>query len=233
MSGPINGMRQAASAMRYLERRQEVVANNLANVDTHGFKGERVFARMLGDGMGPVADTMTDRRGGSLKQTGSPLDIAIAGNGFLVVDTPQGERLTRGGSFRLDESGQVVDPRGNVLLGEGGPLTIEGGTIEIDTAGKIIVDGKEVATLRVEDVPAGTELIHEEGTLFAADGASTPVDPDARKIRQGHLEDSNVSSIDALVDMISIQRAYSAAQKTMVTLDDIRGTIANELGKPV
>lgn len=233
MSGPINGMKQAASAMRYLERRQEVVANNLANVDTHGFKGERVFARMLGDGMGPVADTRTDLRNGSLKQTGSPLDIAIGGDGFLVVDTPQGERLSRGGSFRLDDSGHVVDPRGNVLLVEGGPLTVNGGTIEIDSAGKVLVDGKDVGTLRVENVPAGTELIHEEGTLFATNAVGTAVDPGDRKIRQGHLEDSNVSSIDALVDMISIQRAYSAAQKTMVTLDDIRGTIANELGKPV
>src|SRR5690606_32401424 len=116
MSGPINGMKQAASAMRYWERRQEITANNLANVDTHGFKGERVFARMLGDGMGPVADTETDLRNGSLRQTGSPLDIAIGGDGFLVVETPQGERLTRGGSFRLDDTGRVVDARGNLLL---------------------------------------------------------------------------------------------------------------------
>jgi flagellar basal body rod protein FlgG len=233
MSGPINGMRQAASAMRYLERRQEVVSNNLANVDTHGFKGERVFARMLDDGLGPVADATTDLRAGSLKETGSPLDIAIGGDGFLVVQTPQGERLTRGGSFRLDETGQVVDPRGNVLLGEGGPLNIEGGTIEIDAAGRIFVDGKDAGTLRVENVPAGTEMVHEEGTLFAADGAASPVASGERRIRQGYLEDSNVSSIDALVDMITIQRAYTAAQKTMVTLDDIRGTIANDLAKPV
>ena len=233
MSGPINGMKQAASAMRYLERRQEVVANNLANVDTHGFKGERVFARMLGDGMGPVADTTTDRRAGALKQTGAPLDIAIGGEGFLVVETPQGERLTRGGSFRLDDEGRIVDPRGNFLLSEGGPLTVQGGTVEVDSAGKILVDGREIGTLRVEDVPPGSELLHEEGTLFLATEPTASVADGDRRIRQGHLEDSNVSSIDSLVDMISIQRAYSAAQKTMVTLDDIRGTIANELGKPV
>lgn len=233
MSGPINGMKQAASAMRYLERRQEVVANNLANVDTHGFKGERVFARMLDGGMGPVADTTTDRRGGSLKETGSPLDIAIGGDGFLVVETPEGERLTRGGSFRLDEEGRVVDPHGNLLLTEGGPLTVQGGSVEIDSAGKILVDGRDVGTLRVEDVPAGSELLHEEGTLFVATEPTVAVEAGDRRIRQGHLEDSNVNSIDALVDMISIQRAYAAAQKSMVTLDEIRGTIANELGKPV
>lgn len=233
MSGPINGMKQAASAMRYLQRRQEVVANNLANVDTHGFKGERVFARMLGDGMGPVADTTTDLRGGALRQTGAPLDLAIGGDGFLVVDTPNGERLTRGGSFRLDDEGRVVDARGNALLTDGGPLIVQGGTVEVDGAGRIRVDGRDVGTLRVEDVPPGTELLHEEGTLFIAAEGTIPVDGGDRQIRQGHLEDSNVSSIDALVDMISIQRAYAAAQKSMVTLDEIRGTISNELGKPV
>lgn len=233
MSGPINGMKQAASAMRYLQRRQEVVANNLANVDTHGFKGERVFARMLGDGMGPVADTTTDLRGGALRQTGAPLDLAIGGDGFLVVDTPNGERLTRGGSFRLDDEGRVVDARGNALLTDGGPLIVQGGTVEVDGAGRIRVDGRDVGTLRVEDVPPDTELLHEEGTLFVATEGTIPVDGGDRQIRQGHLEDSNVSSIDALVDMISIQRAYAAAQKSMVTLDEIRGTISNELGKPV
>jgi flagellar basal-body rod protein FlgF len=183
--------------------------------------------------MGPVADTTTDLRAGSLKQTGAPLDIAIGGEGFLVVETPQGERLTRGGSFRLDDEGRIVDARGNLLLSEGGPLTVEGGTVEVDSTGRIAVDGKEIGTLRVEDVPAGSELLHEEGTLFVATEPTVAVDPGERRIRQGHLEDSNVSSIDSLVDMISIQRAYSAAQKTMVTLDEIRGTIANELGKPV
>ena len=233
MSGPINGMKQAASAMRYWERRQEIVANNLANVDTTGFKGERAFARMLGDGQGPVADARTDLRKGALAQTGAALDLALGGDGFLVVETPQGERLTRGGSFRLDDLGRVVDHRGNLLLSEGGPITVEGGAVEIDSAGNVRVDGREAGRLRVEDVPGGVGLLHEEGTLFVATQGTVGVEADQRQIRQGHLEESNVSSIDSLVDMISIQRAYSAAQKTMVTLDEIRGTIANDLGKPV
>jgi len=233
MSGPINGMRQAASAMRYWERRQEIVANNLANVDTTGFKAERVFARMLGDGMGPVADTRTDLRHGALQQTGSPLDLAIGGDGFFVVSTPAGERLTRGGSFRLDDEGRIVDANGNFLLAETGSVVVDGGAVEIDGSGEIRVDGKVVGSLRIEAVPPGAELLHQEGTLFVPGDATIPIPAGDRQVRQGHLEDSNVSSIDALVDMISIQRAYSAAQKAMVTLDEVRGTIANDLAKPV
>ena len=89
-----NGLTSAASALRYWERRQEIVANNLANVDTSGFKAERVFARAMGDGL-PAVETATDLRGGTLTQTGAPLDVALDGKGFLVVDGPHGERLTR------------------------------------------------------------------------------------------------------------------------------------------
>src|SRR5205085_4652182 len=92
-----NGLSSAASALRYWERRQEIATNNLANTSTDGFKGERVFAKMLGDAL-PVAQTATDLRAGTLRQTGNPLDLAIPGQGFFVVDTPNGQRFTRGGA---------------------------------------------------------------------------------------------------------------------------------------
>jgi flagellar basal-body rod protein FlgF len=85
--------------MHYWERRQEVLANNLANANTDGFKAERVFARLMGDAM-TAGDTRTDRTAGTLRQTHAPLDLALADDGFFVVETPDGERLTRGGSFR-------------------------------------------------------------------------------------------------------------------------------------
>ncbi|MCX5764019.1 MAG: flagellar hook-basal body complex protein, partial [Gemmatimonadetes bacterium] len=89
------GVDNAAAALRYLERRQEVSANNLANVSTDGFKGERAFARLLADGSTPTAETATDLRAGALTATNNPLDLAISGKGFLVVQTPTGEKLTR------------------------------------------------------------------------------------------------------------------------------------------
>src|SRR5918912_884390 len=177
-----NGLTSSASALRYWERRQEIVANNLANVDTSGFKAERVFARAVGDGL-PAAQTATDLRGGTLTQTGAPLDVALDQSQFLVVSTPNGERLSRGGSLRLDDADRLTDAAGNPVLGEHGVITVPPGEV--------------------------------------------------RSVKQGFLESSNVNSINALVDMISVQRAYAAIQKAVVTLDGIHGTAANELGKPV
>lgn len=230
--GIINGMTRAASALRYWERRQEVAANNLANADTNGFKAERTFARLVGDAL-TVADTSTDLTKGALRQTGNPLDLALGGDGFFVVQTPQGERLTRGGAFQLSADGRIVDSNGNALLGEGGPIVPGQGTLSVDASGRVSVEGKEVGVLRVESVPAGTELTHAEGTLFLPDAARAPLAAENRIVRQGHLEDSNVNTVGSMVDLISIQRSYAAIQRTVTTLDDIRRTITTDLGKPV
>jgi flagellar basal-body rod protein FlgF len=226
----INGMIRSANALHYWERRQEIAAHNLANADTNGFKAERVFARLIGDAI-PVADTSTDRRVGTLKPTEAPLDLALADGAFFVVETPGGERLSRGGSFTLDPEGRIVDARGNFLLGENGPITPGGGTIEIDGAGVMRVDGKEVAQLRVETIPEGENLVHEEGTLVIPGENRQPQAAEERSVRQGFLEESNVSTIGSLVDLISIQRNYAAVQRAMVTLDGIRSTISNDLAR--
>ena len=228
------GLTQAARALHYWERRQEIVANNLANSETSGFKAERVFARLLGEAAGPVADTATDLRSGTLRATGNPLDLALEGEGFFVVNTEQGERLTRGGAFRLDEQGQIVDANGNALLGDGGPLTTtSSGSIVIDSAGKVTVDGSEVGTIRVVNIPDGADLQHLGGNLFSTDAQLEPMEADPRLVRQGHVEESNVNTVGSLVDMISIQRSYAAVQRAVTTLDEIRGTASNEIGKPI
>ena len=108
MSGPINGLTRAAHALRYWERRQEVSANNLANANTTGFKAERAFGQLAGDAL-TVTNTQTDLRAGALSQTHAPLDLALAGDGFFVVQTAGGERLTRGGTFELDAEGRIAD----------------------------------------------------------------------------------------------------------------------------
>jgi flagellar basal-body rod protein FlgF len=115
-----DGIASAASALRYWERRQEVASNNLANASTTGFKAERIFARLMGESL-PVPDGMTDLREGEISATGNPLDLALHGDSFFVVGTPQGERFTRGGSFGVDARGFLVDGDGNQALGEKGP----------------------------------------------------------------------------------------------------------------
>lgn len=226
----INGMIRAANALHYWERRQEIAANNLANADTNGFKAQRAFGRMIGDAI-PVADAATDLSAGALTPTGDPFDLAIANDAFLVIETPNGERLSRGGSFALDQEGRLVDHAGNALLGEGGDIVVPPGSFEVDTTGTIRVEGREVARLRMETVPPGTALTHEGGTVFLRDAASQEQPIESRRLRQGHLEQSNVDTIGSLVDLITIQRNFAAVQRVVTTLDEVRDTISNRLAR--
>jgi flagellar basal-body rod protein FlgF len=165
MPTPLNGLDSAASALRYWERKQEVVANNLANVSTDGFKAQRVFARLL-DGIRPAADAISDLSTGSLKQTGNATDVALKGNGFFVVATPNGERYTRGGSLRIDDKHFLVDANGNQLLGTKGAMKLGDGPIDISSDGTVKQNGQIVDVLRVESAPKGTELAHQGDMLW-------------------------------------------------------------------
>jgi flagellar basal body rod protein FlgG len=233
---PATGLTSAAASLRYWERRSEVVAHNLANASTDGFKAERVFARLLGaagEG-GAAAQTATDLTAGTLRTTDNPLDVALQGDGFLVVRTPGGERFSRGGSLQLDAARRLVDGAGNPVLGERGPITLPAGaTVRVAADGAVTVDDKPVDRLRVERAGAGAALAHEGGTLLVPDAGRRAVPADERRVRQGALEESNVNPVSAMVDMIAVQRAYASVQKAVTTLDEVRGTAASDLGRPV
>lgn len=240
-----------ASALRHWERRQEIAANNLANVDTAGFKAERPFTRIMAaatrarpvtgeavatdaaDG-GPVLDTAIDLRPGSLRTTDAPLDLALDGPGFFVVQTPAGERWTRGGSFALDGAGRLVDPGGAALLGGDGPLTVPTGAAAVVVAadGRVTADGRAVGRLRVERASAGTmRLAHESGTRLVPPADRQAI-ADPRAVRQGMLEGSNVAALDALVELITIQRAYATVGQASTAREAIDDAGA-KLGRPV
>jgi len=231
-------MASGAAALRYWERRQEISSNNLANVSTDGFKGQKVFARMV-EGALPTADAVTDFSAGSVHQTGNPYDVAVEGNNFLVVGTQHGERLSRGGSLHVSLNGELTDGEGNPLLGENGPIRVAAdgkqqvGDLTIGKTGIVKVDGTEVGRLRLEAVPPGASLERQGNGLFVPPAKRDRVAPDTVAVRQGALEDSNVSSISEMVDMIAIQRAYSAVQKAMSTIDTSRSIATSELGRPV
>lgn len=227
-----NGMSAAAASLQMLERRQQVLANNLANASTRGFKAETVFARMMGDALA-TTDTAVDLTPGTLTETHNTLDLAVEGDGFFVTQTPQGERFVRNGAFRLDPDRRLIDERGNPVLGDNGPITLPQGTIEIGATGEIKVNGRPFQTLRLERVAPGTDLQHEGGTQFVPDASRSVVPLNERRIRQGFLEESNVNSMTAMTDMLAVLHRYGAAQKTLSTLDAARGVAVTDLARPV
>jgi flagellar basal-body rod protein FlgF len=232
-----NGMSSAAAALRYWERRQEVASNNLANVSTDGFKGQKVFARMV-EGALPAADAVTDFSQGTLQNTSNPRDIALDGPGFFVVKTANGERYSRGGSVQVNEAGELTDSAGHQLLGENGPIRVAArgddqiGNLQIAKDGTVSVGNAEVGRLRIETIPANTTLLTEGSGLFIPPAARTKIDPDARIVRQGALEQSNVTPITEMVDMISIQRSFTSVQQAVTTLDTVRQIATTELARP-
>jgi flagellar basal-body rod protein FlgF len=242
------GLTSAAAALHFYERRQQAIANNLANVSTSGFKQERVFGRMVDDAVA-AADAMTDRSQGDITPTSNPLDIAVQGDAFLVVQTPDGERLTRGGSLRLDDQRRLVTQQGHLVLGDRGPISLPLGDIGISRDGTITVqppatgesrDGRSrasarvnAAVLRLETVPANAVLQHMGGGMFMPDAARQAVPLAQRQIMQGAIEASNVNAIESMTEMIDTVRAYADVQKSITVLDDIRGIAANQIGKPV
>ena len=227
--GP-DALKRAGRAFRYWEARQEAVAHNLANASTPGFKGERVFAKLL-EGVGVEPQGQIDLRGGGMMDTGRPLDLALDGDGFMVVETPEGERLVRGGSFQMDVTRTLVDANGNPLLGDSGPIMLPEGEFEITPLGEVRVDGATVATLRVDRPNKDAKLWREGGTHFRLEGEAEGVERGEVKVRQGHLEESNVDPVGALVDMIEIQRAYSALQRSVLVVDGVMDRISNDLGR--
>src|SRR5512135_2791674 len=147
-----SGMYAAVSGNMALMQRMDVITNNLANINTTGVKKDRMtFNTMLDSVKNPtrvngsltdapvLADfsVQTDFSSGALKQTGNPLDLALDGKGFFVVDTPQGKGYTRQGNFHLDGSGRLVTAGGFKGGGGGGPITIKGGQVDINEKGEV------------------------------------------------------------------------------------------------
>lgn len=233
MTAPLrpSGLASAAGALSMYQRQQAVLANNLANASTRGFRAEFPFARML-DSARATTNTALDTQPGTVTPTGNPLDLALEGDGFFVVATPGGERFVRTGSFQLDRNRQLVDGRGNPLLGEEGPLVLPPGAVTIDDTGGVLVNGRPIQRLRVEQVEAPGTLQHEGGTQFVPDPSRRPVPHADRRVRQGSLEESNVNPMLAMTSMLDLLGKFTAAQKVLTTIDDARGRAVNEIARP-
>ncbi len=216
----------ALSHQGALRRRLDVIANNIANMDTIGFKAQRMMfqeylvrsrggEQVLGDRLSFVHDVATARdvSEGPLRITGNPLDLAVKGEGFFAVETASGVRFTRNGRFRIDDSGQLVTEHGHPVQAQGGgpiPLGTPSADIAIGRDGTISVDGEEVTRLRVVRFERPHDMRLVAGGLMASD--ETPEDIQAPEILQGMLEGSNVQPILQMAEMIEVHRAYDGVR---------------------
>ncbi len=240
----IKGMYRSASAMIPRIKKQEIVANNLANASSPGFKRDMVFTKELSraesrmtprksDWQTPMIDQVyTTFEQGGFDNTGNPLDLAIEGNGFFVFETDNGEEvLSRAGNLTVNATGFVVNADGHRLLSEGGPINVGRGEVTISEAGRVQVDAADIATIRVVDVDEKS-LLQKIGRteFFIPDGVALAPAVNFT-IRQGYLESSNVDVIKEMVDMITSYRHFEADSKSVKAQDDSLEKLLNNVGR--
>lgn len=246
----LRGLYVAATGMLNEERRLDVVANNIANADTTGFKRSvavtesmaSLLLRRLGDGpAAPAIGTlglgvsMTDPRTvftqGGFRFTGRDLDVALVGDGFFAVDTPAGVRYTRDGAFSVSADGYLVTADGNRVLGATGPLQVgTTGRVTISESGEVAVDGAVKGRLRLAAFPAGTDLRREGDNRFRAAGGAVER-PAPATLQVGYLEQANVQPVREMVEMISVMRAYEANQRVVKAHDETLGQAVTEIAR--
>jgi len=238
----------ASGAMSRL-RQLEIVANNLANSDSVGFKADRVlFHTALEAAVGPGEDgpvdgapggvyvetgaVRPDLSRGAVRTTGAPLDAAIDGAGFFVVETPEGERFTRAGSFVVGPDGELSTPSGLRVLGPSGPITVTQPGTRIHANGELVdAQGRRVGSLRIAafENPAALE---KQGTgLFRAPEGVAPEDVDEPSLLEGSLEESNVKPVVELAALMTLQRAFDAAMQSMQAEDSATERLIQEISR--
>lgn len=222
----------AYSALEARMKMVDVIANNLANANTTGFK--RDFGRILESEQGFDVGTAVDLSSGDLIATNNDLDVAINGSGFFTVQTPQGVRYTRAGTFALNDQGDLVTKDGMpVLSTSNSPINIGKGDIFIQDNGAVTVDGNEIATLKIVNFKKIDGLQKEGLHRFVWNGEAKDIEtvPEPR-VKSGHLEHSNVNAVDEMVHLMAAYRDFESVQRTVKTLmTDMNTRLIQELGK--
>jgi flagellar basal-body rod protein FlgF len=249
-----NALLIGLSRQTTLERQLEVIANNIANVNTTGYKADQsLFEEFLTSGahednfvgkdrrVSYVQDrgTYRDFSEGALQQTSNPLDVAIDGNAFLAVQTSGGERYTRDGNLQLNSQGQLVTEGGDPVLGNSGPIIFQptdhdinispDGTVTVVEANARIdtVRGK----LRLVSFADAQSLLKQGSNLYAASNGAT-AQPDLKAtVKQGYVEKSNVNAVAEMGRMIEVSRTYSQIANILQQQSDLHKNAINQLAE--
>jgi flagellar basal-body rod protein FlgF len=248
----------AAGALAY-EKRLEVVANNLANINTAGFKQDDVSFRayMLSGSGGATTvnppypsngqasslwieySSHTDFTSGSLKNTGNRLDLALNGGGFFSVQSPDGVVYTRRGNFTLNSEGTLVTQEGWPVLGDGGEIRVDGRgpdrtalEFTVGEDGTVTVNGNALGRLRVEDFTQAAGLVKTGDCYFKPATEQTAGEPaENARVAQGFLEMSNVEAVRTMTEMIEILRGYESYQRVIRSVDELDSKSISEVGR--
>jgi len=253
----IRSMWAAASGMQAQSMNIDVIANNLANVATAGFKRDDVaFQAYLtsadavatavdppyptgqaGESFWVTYESRTDFSPGPLQQTGNRLDLALNGTGFFSVESPDGPVYTRRGNFRLNSEGVLVTQEGWPVQGTGGEIRLDatgagpsGPEVSVGEDGTVRLDGRDIGRLRIEEVAGGLLKIGQ-GYFKPADAAAVPAPSEDGRVAQGYLEMSNVEAVRAMTEMIEILRGYESYQRVIRSIDEANAKSINEVGQ--
>lgn len=242
-----DGIYSALSGAIAQERSLDIVANNVANSATTGYRADRVafqetLSRAQSQSQTPnslryveVSEVRFDDTQGALRQTGNQLDVAIQGDGYFAIETANGERYTRAGSFVTDAEGILRTHDGHAVMGgePGQPpqrIVIPEGTADVQIAptGEITADGQAVGRLRISSFER-SQLQKEGHTLFVASGAPRPAEN--VEVVQGYLESANLNAVAGLNELISTSRSFEAFQRVIQGFRQIDERSARDLGK--
>lgn len=254
----IRGIYTAASGLLSNLRRQEAVSNNLANLNTTGYKEDasadssfqKVLASRVGNAPVPVPLTFQKRLGGigtgayqddrrpflrqgTLQKTGESLDVAIVGAGFFATRTPEGETLyTRDGHFTTNDQGEIITVEGRLVLdGNGQPITVGDAEPLILRSGEVVVGPDVIGTIGLYDIPAD-QLVRAEGSAFTAVGTPTAVPAGANpRLEQGQLEQSNIELAAETARLMNASRQFEASQRLFKELAGNLQKAVTEIGR--
>ncbi len=226
-----NGVYVALSRQTGLFRQMNVIANNMANVNTTGFQAERVMFDdyLVDDGnrediaFAQDVSSYRSQSQGPINTTGNPLDVAINGKGFFVVETAQGERYTRAGNFSLDAEGTLITPEGFPILDDGGqPINFgsQDREIRIGENGVLVVDGQERGALGLVEFENPQEMKQIGYTMYQTD--QEPLPPVETRLVHGAVEASNVSAVKEMIDMTMVGRRTSGTAKYIEVIYDLQ-----------
>jgi len=227
-----------ANALLRQEKRFALIANNLSNAQTVGFKKEipsfkEIMRQTLGGKIEKevIEEFQISLRQGELQVTNNDLDLAIEGEGFFKVNTPQGVRYTRNGQFRLDRDQKLVQADGFPVMGRRGEIYIKGGKVRVEANGLIKVDNQEVDQLAIVTFPNWPAFQKEGHNLFRLSSPQEEKEAGKAVIHQGFVEMANVNVIEEMIALIDAHRNFEAYTRLLQANDELDAKAANDLGK--